>query len=161
MTENHGVPGSNPGPATYKSPANGRKIERFDGAAETPFLRCVNSRIKKGSLLGWLWRSLAYLLWRECRWQGSSSYRSEQDRRNYGGVMAVWSGANVHDSAPPPAATLRRGGHRTRRLVGVRRGGRALGHRDPRALARRFEGADRGLYRRDPCHKASQATSRS
>jgi hypothetical protein len=26
MTENHGVPGSNPGPATYKSPANSRKI---------------------------------------------------------------------------------------------------------------------------------------
>jgi hypothetical protein len=26
MTENHGVPGSNPGPATYKSPANGGKI---------------------------------------------------------------------------------------------------------------------------------------
>jgi hypothetical protein len=26
MTENHGVPGSNPGPATSKSPANSGKI---------------------------------------------------------------------------------------------------------------------------------------
>jgi hypothetical protein len=41
--------------------------------------------------------------------------------------MAAESGANVHDSAPPPAAALRRGGRRPRRLVGVRRGGRALG----------------------------------
>jgi hypothetical protein len=27
MTENHGVPGSNPGPATYESPANSEKMK--------------------------------------------------------------------------------------------------------------------------------------
>src|SRR5215208_4882146 len=48
MTENHGVPGSNPGPATSKSPANGGKIYSFDGAVGALFLRRVNSRLKKG-----------------------------------------------------------------------------------------------------------------
>jgi hypothetical protein len=51
MTENHGVSGSNPGAATSKSPANSRKIERIDGAAEVPFLRRVNSRLKKRLIL--------------------------------------------------------------------------------------------------------------
>ena len=55
MTENHGVPGSNPGPATLKSPANSGKIWSFDGAAEGLFLRRVNSRLKKRPLLARLW----------------------------------------------------------------------------------------------------------
>jgi hypothetical protein len=33
MTENHGVPGSNPGPATYKSPANSGKTRSFGSIA--------------------------------------------------------------------------------------------------------------------------------
>jgi hypothetical protein len=33
MTENHGVPGSNPGPATYKSPANSKKMKGSGSAA--------------------------------------------------------------------------------------------------------------------------------
>ena len=52
MTENHGVPGSNPGPATLESPANSGKSKSLGSAAETPFLRRVNSRLKKGLFLG-------------------------------------------------------------------------------------------------------------
>ena len=36
MTENHGVPGSNPGPATYKSPANSGKKKEPGSTAGTP-----------------------------------------------------------------------------------------------------------------------------
>jgi len=66
-TENHGVPGSNPGPATLESPANSGKRRSPGGAAETLFQRCVNSRIEKWSLLVRLSRSLACRLWRSCR----------------------------------------------------------------------------------------------
>ena len=48
MTENHGVPGSNPSPATYKSLANSEKMKGSGSAAEAPIQRCVNSRIEKG-----------------------------------------------------------------------------------------------------------------
>jgi hypothetical protein len=58
LTENHGVPGSNPGPATLESPRNSGQIWRFDGAAEAPFLRRVNSRLKKGPLQARLWGEL-------------------------------------------------------------------------------------------------------
>ena len=37
MTENHGVPGSNPGPATYKSPANRRKTIEIRRCCRGPF----------------------------------------------------------------------------------------------------------------------------
>jgi hypothetical protein len=48
MTENHGVPGSNPGPATPKSPANSQKMNDSGSAAEALFKGRVNSRIEKG-----------------------------------------------------------------------------------------------------------------
>jgi hypothetical protein len=45
MTENHGVPGSNPGPATSKSPANSEEMKGSGRAAEGLFQWRVNSRI--------------------------------------------------------------------------------------------------------------------
>ena len=61
MTENHGVPGSNPGPATNKSPANSGKRRCTGSAAEIPYWRRVNSRIQNRSLLMQLSRRLACL----------------------------------------------------------------------------------------------------
>jgi hypothetical protein len=70
MTENHGVPGSNPGPATSKSPANSGKTKSFGGVSGALCQWRVNSRIEKRSLQARLLRSLACLLWSGCRWQG-------------------------------------------------------------------------------------------
>ena len=56
MTENHGVPGSNPGPATYKSPANSGKRK---SPAALPEPR-VNSPFEKTPPLARLWYPLAY-----------------------------------------------------------------------------------------------------
>ena len=49
--ENHGVPGSNPGPATQESPANKQKIRSSGGAARALCRGRVNSRIKNRPLL--------------------------------------------------------------------------------------------------------------
>jgi hypothetical protein len=62
MTENHGVPGSNPGPATLEIPAKRGKTTSFGGVSGTLSQWHVNSRIEKWSLLGRLLRSLACLL---------------------------------------------------------------------------------------------------
>src|SRR5215210_4885498 len=56
MTENHGVPGSNPGPATQESPANRGKGKSPGSAAGALRQGRVNSRIEKWSLLGRLSR---------------------------------------------------------------------------------------------------------
>ena len=56
MTENHGVPGSNPGPAASKSAANSEKIKGFGSAAGALCQNHVNSRFKKWSLLVQLWQ---------------------------------------------------------------------------------------------------------
>ena len=45
--ENHGVPGSNPGPATLESPANRGKSKSSGSACEALRQRRVNSRIEK------------------------------------------------------------------------------------------------------------------
>ena len=66
-----------------------------------PFVRGMSTAGSERSLLGRLWRSLACLLWRGCRWRGSSCCRSDLDRRSQGGVMAAQFGANVHDGALP------------------------------------------------------------
>ena len=58
MTENHGVPGSNPGPATSKSPAKHRKRMSFGGVSGTLCQWHVNSRLKKGPLQARLWGEL-------------------------------------------------------------------------------------------------------
>ena len=50
-SENHGVPGSNPGPATQESPANKQKIRSSGGAARALCRGRVNSRIKNRPLL--------------------------------------------------------------------------------------------------------------
>ena len=68
LTEDHGVPGSNPDPATLKSPAKLKKIRSSRSAAGALCQRRVNSRIKKRSLLAPLWRSPACLLWCRCRY---------------------------------------------------------------------------------------------
>jgi hypothetical protein len=48
VTENHGVPGSNPVPTTSKLPANSGKSKRPGGAAGALRQGRVNSRIEKG-----------------------------------------------------------------------------------------------------------------
>jgi hypothetical protein len=47
MTENHGVPGSNPGPATSKNPANSTKRKRPGSAAGALCQQRVNSTLRK------------------------------------------------------------------------------------------------------------------
>jgi hypothetical protein len=81
MTENHGVPGSDPGPATQESPAKLKKIRSSRSAAGALCQRRINSRIKKRSLLAPLWRSPACLPWCRCRWRGSSCYRTQTQAR--------------------------------------------------------------------------------
>jgi hypothetical protein len=48
MTENHGVPGSNPGPATVKSPANSGKNYSLGGAAGPLFRGVSTAESRKG-----------------------------------------------------------------------------------------------------------------
>src|SRR5215210_2936655 len=72
MTENHGVPGSNPGPATSKNPANSGKMKYPGDVPGALYRRRVNSRIKIRPLPGRLSQSPACLLRRGCRWRGSS-----------------------------------------------------------------------------------------
>src|SRR5918995_2603630 len=43
MTENHGVPGSNPGPATQESPANGGKTRGVLAVSPEPFVNGVST----------------------------------------------------------------------------------------------------------------------
>jgi hypothetical protein len=100
MTENHGVPGSNPGPATSKNPANSRKMTCPGDVPGAFYRRPVNSRIKIRLLSGRLSRSPTCLLWRGCRWRESSCYGSSLDCRSQGGVMAAEARVDVHHCAP-------------------------------------------------------------
>ena len=47
LTENHGVPGSNPGPATTELPANSRKRKSPGGATGALCQQRVNSPLSK------------------------------------------------------------------------------------------------------------------
>ena len=100
MTENHGVPGSNPGPATPKSPANSGKRKSSGSAAQALFQRRVNSRIEKRSQYSAAVAESCMPPRGGCRWRGSCCYRSDLDRRNQGGVMAAEAGVEVHHFAP-------------------------------------------------------------
>ena len=51
LTDNCGVPGSNPGPATHESPANCGKMRSSGGAARALCRGRVNSRFKNRPLL--------------------------------------------------------------------------------------------------------------
>jgi hypothetical protein len=81
-SENHGVPGSNPGPATHESPANSGKIKYPNSAAGTRSQRRVNSRIEKWSLSRAVVACLTYRLWRRRRLQGSSCYLMKTETRS-------------------------------------------------------------------------------
>jgi hypothetical protein len=47
LTENHGVPGSNPGPATSKSPANGGKKNEPQQSCRGSMQQRINSRSRE------------------------------------------------------------------------------------------------------------------